>query len=178
MVIFVAGVHGSGKSSFCQKVANDYPGFLTHASASKLIAEQKKQTNWYPKKSTPEISENQLHLIKALNDLKSRAKNILLDGHFTLLNEFNEIKEIDHTVLGNLNISVCILLEAEPDEIRKRIELRDEETWSIEAISRHLSAEKKQAENFCKEYNKKLFILKNKNYDDFRKIIVSIIKDE
>ena len=81
-MIFISGVHGVGKSYFCNLV-KEATGIECY-SASSLIKDRKKQ-GFPADKRVADIDENQLYLLVAVDDLRSSLGEFLLDGHFCLL---------------------------------------------------------------------------------------------
>ena len=84
MLIFIAGVHGVGKGYLCSFAKDDFG--VTHVSASELI-KNNSNIKFDNSKLTATPDKNQSILLTALNALKSKVSNILLDGHFTLINK-------------------------------------------------------------------------------------------
>ena len=78
-MILISGIHGSGKTYFCERV-KEATGFSTY-SASSLISERKK-SGFSPGKLIPDIDDNQSYLFSAVDDLKANSSSFLLDGHF------------------------------------------------------------------------------------------------
>lgn len=81
-MIFISGVHGAGKSYFCKEVKNQLK--LNAYSASKLIVDLKKE-EFAKDKLIPDIDENQVCLLTAIDGLNESEEQYLLDGHFCLL---------------------------------------------------------------------------------------------
>lgn len=121
-MIFISGVHGVGKSYFCNlvKEATDIECF----SASTLIKERKKQ-GFSNDKLVADIDENQLHLLAAVNDLRNSFGEFLLDGHFCLLNTKGMITRIPLDTFTTLKPEAIILLTEDPEIIAKRRQERD-----------------------------------------------------
>ncbi|WP_187647750.1 ATP-binding protein [Nitrosophilus labii] len=123
-VVFVGGIHGVGKTTFCNKLTEIYNGSLKHLSASEII---KKYKNYafkeFEHKKVKDIDINQKLLIEGLK--KEREKdNILLDGHFVLLDEKGNIKRIGIETYMALQVNGIILLLDKPKEIIKRLNIR------------------------------------------------------
>jgi len=76
-MIFISGVHGVGKSYFCNKVKEEL-GINTF-SASKLISEHK-HAEFSRDKLIPDIDHNQQYLLMAIRDLNAVGSDYLLDG--------------------------------------------------------------------------------------------------
>ncbi len=121
-MIFISGVHGVGKSFFCN-LLKDRIGVVSY-SASKLISDRKK-SGFTPDKRVDDIDENQLYLLDAVRDLKSCGDEFLLDGHFCLLNQKGEITRIPLSTFTTLEPDAIVLLTEDPAVIAKRRQDRD-----------------------------------------------------
>ena len=121
-MIFISGVHGVGKSYFCNLV-KDATGIECY-SASSLIKDRKKQ-GFPADKRVADIDENQLYLLAAVDDLRASVGEFLLDGHFCLLNTEGEITRIPLDTFTTLKPEAIVLLTEDPDIIAKRRQERD-----------------------------------------------------
>ena len=121
-MIFISGIHGSGKTYFCKQVKEKL-GCLTY-SASKLISERK-QLEFTSDKLIPDIEDNQQHLLSAINELNAINPVYLLDGHFCLLNGEGKITRIEQSTFISLNPEALVLITEEPEIIVKRLNERD-----------------------------------------------------
>ncbi len=81
-MIFISGVHGVGKSYFCDMVKTE-TGIESY-SASTLIT-QKKHSGFSKDKLIPDIDDNQQYLLQAVSELRDRGK--LYSGWALLLIE-------------------------------------------------------------------------------------------
>ena len=90
-IAFIGGIHGVGKSTICRHICDELK--LEYLSASELIkwkdinedAQNKKVNN---------IPVTQDLLILGLTNNIQKDKSYILDGHYCLLNEENEIVNI------------------------------------------------------------------------------------
>jgi len=130
-MIFISGVHGVGKSYFCNMV-KDATGIESY-SASKLIS-QKKHSGFSTDKLIPDIDDNQDYLLQAVNDLKATGHNFILDGHFCLLNASGIITRIPLDTFIALRPEAIILLTERPEIIAARRKERDRIDASIQNI--------------------------------------------
>ena len=121
-MIFISGVHGVGKSYFCNLV-KEATGIECY-SASSLIKERKQQ-GFPADKRVADIDANQLHLLAAVEDLRARLGEFLLDGHFCLLNTDGIITRISLDTFTTLKPEAIILLTEDPEVIAKRRKDRD-----------------------------------------------------
>jgi adenylate kinase len=150
MVIFLAGVHGVGKT-FLGKPAAETLG-LKYATASSLIREALNgKTTWQESKYTSNIDANQEALVTAVNRIvESFDVALVLDGHFVLRNESGDLVSIPTDVFRRLGLSSVILLESPSSVIAERLEERGA-PQSIEKISEMATAELNRAEQVCRE---------------------------
>ncbi|MDO9566554.1 MAG: AAA family ATPase [Candidatus Desulfaltia sp.] len=90
-MIFISGVHGVGKSYFCEEVKRRLG--LNAYSASMLISELKKE-RFEKNKLIRDIDDNQDYLLSAIKRIRGSEKFYLLDGHFCLLNAQGQVQRI------------------------------------------------------------------------------------
>lgn len=76
-MIFISGVHGVGKSYFCN-IAKDKLGISAY-SASQLISKEKNEL-FAANKLIADIEDNQVHLLSAIAKLRATGKEFILDG--------------------------------------------------------------------------------------------------
>lgn len=75
-MIFISGVHGVGKSYFCN-IAKDKLGISAY-SASQLISKEK-NVLFAANKLIADIEDNQVHLLSAIAKLRATGKEFILD---------------------------------------------------------------------------------------------------
>jgi len=146
-VIFVAGMHGSGKTTFCSGLSKAL-GVPTY-SASTLIKAWSKDQSWSEDKRARQIRENQHALISAVNAVKRHTPFFILDGHFVLLSSDGSAKNIDSKVFDELQITGTILIQSAPEIVAERLTSRDRATWKIPLIVELMNAERGQAIKYC-----------------------------
>ena len=130
-MIFISGVHGVGKTYFCNLV-KERLGIASYSS-SKLIAD-KKMSGFSRDKLVTDIDDNQRYLIEAINELRFRNVEFLLDGHFCLLNQEGIITRIPINTFTMLSPDAIILLTENPSIIAERRKERDNIENSISDI--------------------------------------------
>jgi adenylate kinase len=130
-IIFIAGVHGVGKSHFCTQLKNTFKAPIF--SASQLIKEVKMAEIDINKKVI-DAEKNQEHLIIALKGIKTTSKIILLDGHFCLLND-NGIINVPEEIFHKMPLKAIFVLYDYPEKIYQRMKNRDNTTLSVDIIS-------------------------------------------
>ena len=90
-MIFVSGIHGVGKTYFCNMVKDELG--IKNYSASQLIAGRRGK-GFLVDKFVSDIDDNQAILLDAINELRQADEEFILDGHFCLSNEDGVIARI------------------------------------------------------------------------------------
>lgn len=140
-IIFIAGVHGVGKTTLCKSIT--YELGIKRYSSSELIssinAEKVKKD-----KHVDDIEGNQNILIEAVSLYINEDEVSLLDGHFCLINGDDNIKELPIDTFDILPIQGIIILVDEPKRILDRMKQRDDKNFTIDFISEFQDKEVKQ----------------------------------
>ena len=147
-MIFVAGIHGVGKTTFSNMLSEKMR--IPHYSASKIIASAD-PAKIYPIKLVDTIDENQQLLIRGCYEISQREKDYILDGHMCLLDASGQITRIAKEVFFALNITKLIIIECSPEIIQKRLRERNGIFWSLEEINRFQEEEKSYGQYIAKE---------------------------
>lgn len=137
-VIFVAGIHGVGKTTGCMHVAQSLG--VPHVTASQIIREGKASGIADVEKVVDNLDENQLVLVQGVQHHLFREKRLLLDGHFTLRTK-EGIKPIPLRVFQSLSIRAVAVFTDDPVQIALRISERDDTTHHVDAIRSHQETE-------------------------------------
>lgn len=156
--IFLAGIHGVGKSTLAVKLENELD--LKSYSISDLIRKAGKFVDISDKK-TESISQNQELWKVELKKINISEKILLLDGHFCLLDKNKNIITLPSTTFEGTQMSKIILMQKSPQTIRRNLLERDNSEYSIEFLRRFQETEKYQAIKYSKDNNIRLF-----NYDE------------
>ena len=139
-VFFIGGVHGVGKSTCCQEVAEKTG--LEFFTASALIKAEQQSAIRESSKTVLDADLNQKLLIDGVRKrVKCNDKTVLLDGHFTLLQSNGKIIPIEVNVYERLGLVGIAVFQDEPAVICGRNQKRDGKTYSIAEISRHQEME-------------------------------------
>lgn len=125
-IIFIAGIHGVGKTYYCNSLNDGIKNY----SASDLIREYKEINS----KIVKNIGENQNYLLEAISNLDE--DKIYLDGHFCLINFKNEIEKVPIDTFRTLNIKKIIILYSNPILIAQRLEKRDHKKYPVEMLEK------------------------------------------
>ncbi len=144
-----------GKTFFCNRLKEQL-GIATY-SASKLIAE-KRSRNFSADKIVEDIDENQLFLLKAIDELREKEDEFILDGHFCLLDGKGCISRVPMNTYTSLKPDSIVLLMEQPSVIATHRLQRDRvvvEEADIESFQRE---EKIYAEEIAKKLGVPLIV--------------------
>jgi adenylate kinase len=174
MNVFVAGIHGVGKTYLCDQVSKDQT--FTHASASRLIKEQLSLPDWSNDKKVADIDGNQRALIAAIKRYSDAKRPLLLDGHFLLRDSVGVLTKIPEDVFAALAFGGVILLEKDPEVIRQQLESRDGVCADFESVRAQLVAEREQAVAVCKSLGLSLEIMVEPTVEEFAATVAKIFE--
>ncbi len=149
-MIFVSGIHGVGKTYFCNIIKEKLG--IKNYSASQLIAERRKKV-FSADKYVSDIDDNQLLLLDAVNELRQAGGEFILDGHFCLLNEEGVITRIPMETYIMIKPDTMVLLLENPKIIAERRFQRDGIRQEECAIIDFQEAEKVYATEIAEQLN-------------------------
>ncbi len=172
MVIFLAGVHGVGKSFLGKPVADSLS--VRHATASTLIREELGSVNWDNDKRVRNVDRNQEALISAVSRISNDGGRLLLDGHFVLRDEVGALAPLQLEVFRRLGIKVTILLETPADIVASRLVERGA-PQSLTDIEELASAELQHAESTCAALGIPLIRLRSPTESQLRSVVEQLI---
>tara|TARA_R110001606_G_scaffold395971_1_gene569258 strand:- start:1953 stop:2471 length:519 start_codon:yes stop_codon:yes gene_type:complete len=156
-LIFVGGIHGVGKGTFCKKVLSKTNSI--HLSCSNLI--KWTEISSIQNKKVTNINETQERLILGLEKAIENNNKYILDGHFCLLNKENIISNVPFETFEKINPKGIIIISEEVEVIFKRLNLRDNLSYSIELLQGFQDREIARAKEVAKKLKVELFIFKN-----------------
>lgn len=151
-IIFIAGIHGVGKSTLCNKLSQQMP--FEHLTASKVIKEYLNGSKVAEDKNVKNIAKNQDALIEGLSLIETNHELVLLDGHFVLLNQENSINKIPLDTYNLLSLKAITILIDTPQNIKSRIDKRDNKDYDLQLLEKMQNAERE----YGYEVSKKLDI--------------------
>lgn len=128
-VVFIGGIHGVGKTSYCSRIAHEYN--VEHVTASALISRHIKHST---DKTVEDINKNQRILSEELSRFHTDRASILLDGHFCLLDKDNNIQDIPLVTFQSISPRSIILLMADPSIISSRLSKRDSSSFRVDFL--------------------------------------------
>lgn len=138
-LIFVGGIHGAGKSTFCRELAPI--ANARHVTAGELIrlASGGGVTTG---KAVNDVGQNQRLLLNAVEQLRPVIPAMLLDGHFTLIKSDFDVDAIPIEVFQALSPSALLLLTVNPIVARERLMRRDGKGYDLALLREHDRAER------------------------------------
>ena len=130
-IIFIGGIHGSGKGVICENIVEN--SNLIHLTASEVLKwhELSSQEN----KVVQDIKETQNRLISNLEAIIQPNHRYLLDGHYSLLNGQGMPEKVPVSTFKEISPSKLILIVADPEIIIERLKNRDFNNYSKKQIS-------------------------------------------
>lgn len=149
-IIFIGGIHGSGKGTICDTLKSKVE--LIHLTASEVL--KWNELSIQKEKLVTDINKTQDRLITNLNKIVEENKTYLLDGHYCLLNKDEVPEKISVQTFKDIYPKKLILVIANPKIIKKRLENRDAKTYEINLIEEFQNLEI----NFAKEISEVLQI--------------------
>ncbi|MCM1099790.1 MAG: ATP-binding protein [Clostridium sp.] len=159
-MIFLSGIHGVGKTFFCNLVKEEL-GIKSY-SASQLIAE-KRNKGFRADKFVSDIDDNQLLLIEAIDELRQSQEEFILDGHFCLLDACGKVTRIPYNTFELLKPDAIILLTEKPDIIAERRFQRDNIIQDICEIREFQETETQYAQEVSQNFGVPLQISQGVN---------------
>lgn len=163
MVIFIGGIHGSGKGTLCQTISSEIG--LPHFTASEVLKWDEVSPNMQNKKVV-DITETQNRLILGLTHLKKKHQSFILDGHFCLFNKDGNVKKIALEVFQKIAPDYIVFIGAEAEEIHNRLKARDGVEYSLSTLIEMQNIEKKHAREVAQKLNIPYFHITNENLSE------------
>ena len=170
-IIFLGGIHGSGKNFILQHA--NFQNNITHLTASEVLKWKDFSENPNDKKVSS-ISNTQNLLISNLKKIITNDGFYILDGHFVLLNKDGQIERIPETTFSEINPKALIIKTASPNSILERLKQRDNCTWSTSLISDMQKEEIQYAKEISLKLNIKLYHIE----DNQESLLSQIINSE
>lgn len=174
-IIFVGGIHGVGKTTFCNNLSKELS--LEHFSSSTLISmldSQRIKQN----KRVDDIKNNQSILLEAVNYFLNSDRVYLLDGHFCLIDGNSCIQKIPISVFELLGIKGIILLFDCEEKILKKFKKRDARDYSLEFIKKFQEEEMLYAKYVAKKIKVPLRVINISKKEEDKISIVRELLDQ
>ena len=157
MTIFVAGVHGAGKT-FTAKLACQKLGLL-HATASQLITDERGQATWDAAKMVSDVDQNQAALISAARRIQESGATLVIDGHFVLRRAPYIHEKLPIEVFRALECSSVLLICSPVRVLLHRLHARQDTSWTAEELTEFSKAEEVHSAEVAKVLGIPLTIL-------------------
>lgn len=168
---FVSGIHGVGKTTYCEKLCKELKvPYFTASEIIKNIDRNKIDCS----KRVSNVSENQGILEIGINELKKTCPDFILDGHLCLINKSGEIEQIQPEVFKKIGIEKMIILIDKPKRIKERLKKRDNVDWDITFIKQFQNAEIEYGKKIAEMLNIGLDIMENDVKAEKNNIILPI----
>jgi len=174
MIVFVAGIHGVGKTYLGAPTAQRLG--IRHATASQLIREERGLQTWGADKRTTGIDANQAALALATARLRADGQKLLLDGHFVLRETDGSFTEIDTQVFRSLGINAVVLLGADVRVVFNRLRERGDDSWSEEGLQSLANREEAHAHRVARVLCIPVIQLINPTREEFESVLNDLIK--
>ena len=158
-ITFIGGIHGVGKTTFCNKLIDEI-GYI-HYSASTLIRKYKEMSE--KDKSVAEIGKNQDVLLKAVQENFDGKSKYILDGHFCLLNKNNIVERISKNTFTALDLNGIIVLKENVVKIVERLKQRDDKEYDKELIEEFQVEELMYSKEIAQEMKIPYLLIDNGN---------------
>lgn len=166
--LFVGGIHGAGKGSFCKKLVEKY--LCEYISASSLL-------NWNNKtKQVQDVDRNQKILSDLLLENTSSDSSYVIDGHFALWNKSGLSEMVPLDTFVSLGLSGIVLITCSADIVCERLNERDGVLYEIDRIQDLQNIEIKQAKYVSESLNIPLFVLDTTHSISYEVILPQIDK--
>lgn len=153
-VLFVAGVHGAGKTTLARSLATELE--CPFKSAGELLREKGVHPD-QKVKTVRNVEGNQDALVAALDQLDLGNSVLILDGHFCLLNSDGLVQPVPMRTFQSMGLVGIILVEAEVGDVHDRLSVRDGTTISVETIAALQVEERTRARLVSEELHVPLF---------------------
>jgi adenylate kinase len=144
MTIFVAGVHGAGKTfatkSSCLKLG------LIHATASQLIKEECGHATWGDTKVVSDVDRNQAALITAVRRIRESGATLVIDGHFVLRRAPGNHELLPIDVFRALRCSSILVIRSPVPVLLERLQARGDMSWGEAELTVFSKAEDAHSE--------------------------------
>ncbi len=164
MVIFIGGIHGSGKGTLCQTISSELG--VSHFTASEVLKWNEVSPNMQNKKVL-DIPDTQNRLILGLTQLKEEHQSFILDGHFCLFNKDGKVEKIALEVFQKIAPDYIVFVSAEVEVILNRLISRDGIEYSLTALTEMQNVEHEHSIDIAQQLNISYFHITNENLSEF-----------
>ena len=117
-MVFVTGIHGVGKTTFCEHLARSLA--LPTFTASSIIRDCG-EMNTDPARLNGEVLSNAEIFRRAILQLGQSHRTFFVDGHTVLLDQDAHFVRIPPSIFADLQIFAFVLLYHDVEEVRRRL---------------------------------------------------------
>lgn len=171
-LIFIGGVHGSGKTTIGTRAALRLGADFK--SCSQIIRAER-QTQIVSTSGIADLEVNQRALIAGLNRSRCLSVTVILDGHFTLKTKNDGIQPIPISVFEAMLPDVLFLVETSSSSICNRLASRNGEVILEAAIIEHQEQERRFSRLISHHLGRPLIVL-NGDDDNAHLAVVSAVQ--
>lgn len=159
-ILFVGGVHGVGKSTMCTSLAHEFSA--EYWSASELIKTEKATAVAQHGKLVANVNNNQDLLTRAFHKrlLETKARLVILDGHFSLRDTTTTIQTLPPNLFSELGITDFTCIYDDAPAIAARIHERDKQPATANGVSELQEVEMQNAKRVALELRKPLHLVR------------------
>ncbi len=169
-IAFIGGIHGVGKSTISRQICVETK--VEYLSASEVLKWEEINGDLKNKK-VKNVIHTQDRLIAGLTNLTEAGKNYLLDGHYCLLNNNNEVINVPFKTFAEINPVSLNLITDDISEIKKKLEQRDNKLYDYNLLELMQERELHYANYLSKKMGVALHIGTKR---DFSEILNALLK--
>jgi adenylate kinase len=173
VIIFVAGIHGVGKTYLSVPIARQTG--IRHATASQLIREERGMQSWGQDKRVSEVDDNQAALISSVGRIIVSGQTLLLDGHFVLRGGNGSDITIPEAVFRDLRVDAVLLVEGDVEVISRRLTARGDYSWNLDELVSLAIKEAAHALSITSALGIPLRVMKNPDLECFKNAVQEIL---
>lgn len=169
-IIFSGGIHGVGKGTLCKEVCAKLT--LEHLSASEVL-----KWSEISEKENKQVADFKLSQNRLISNLQQQVKvreKYLLDGHYCLLNYNLKPEKIDFETFELLNPFAFSIVVDEVQDIKKRLEQRDNKKYDYNLLSKFQQFELRYSIEVAKKLNKPHLVLRKEEAEK----LITFLTDE
>lgn len=167
-LLFIGGVHGSGKTTIGTKAALRLGADFK--SCSQIIRDER-QTQVVSTPGIADVDVNQQALVAGLKRLRSSSVTIMLDGHFTLKTKKDGIQPIPISVFEAMFPDVLFLVETSSSTVCGRLASRDGDSPTEAEIHEHQEHERRAAVLVSRHLGRQLIVLNGEDENAHRALV-------
>ncbi len=161
-IIFIGGIHGSGKGTICQNICTKQE--CIHLTASELLKweEISDKTNKY----VENIDNTQERLLAGLSNVIEKDKLYLLDGHFCLFDKKGEISKVPETTFESISPMLVVVINEDVELIKERLEKRDGRPYDFSVLKQMQEIEIAYSKEIAEKLGVNHFEINSDNYNN------------